>query len=74
MVIVFTQQVTKVARKADMCFFMLEGFVDINATETRTELETITTKAMSTVLGRHFGFLESSPYITFLVVCFFSYV
>ena len=54
MIIVFTQQVTKVARKADMCFFMLEGFVDINVTETRTELETITTKAMSTVLGRHF--------------------
>ena len=54
MMIVFTQQVTKVARKADMCFFMFEGFVDINVTETRTELETITTKAMSTVLGRHF--------------------
>ena len=40
-----------------MCFFMLESFVDINVTETRTELETITTKAMSTVLGKHFGFM-----------------
>ena len=57
MITVFTEEITKVARKADMCFFMLEGFVDINATETRTELETITTKAMSTVLGKHLGFM-----------------
>ena len=47
----YTEEITLVARKADMCFFMLESFVDISVEETHTELESITTKAFSTVSG-----------------------
>ena len=48
---VVTKDITLTARKVDMCLFMLESYVDINVTETKTELTTITQKAMSTALG-----------------------
>ena len=44
------------ARKVDMCLFMLESYVDINATETKSELTTITKKAMSTVSSKTFWY------------------
>ena len=49
--VVYTEPITTVGRKADMCLFVLDSYVDVMEADTRAELTMITTKAVSTVVG-----------------------